>query len=181
MAYSIIEHKHRFSAWAASRASSVNGVRFTVEQGKQLIESIGLDSFVDSPDKLPAREDINKQHRLWREQLIAEASKIGLVFTHGIAAKLINMYLKSALVCGGYDSHAKVAKLHPPIDAVLLKALRQNNIGGLKSRWKEAELARWSKFSSDQYEQVIQSVKEVMGSRALWEIEEFWQGYQCSK
>lgn len=178
LTYTITEHKHRFSAWAASSASSVKGARFTVEQGKQLIESIGLNTLVDDPDKLPVREDINKQHRLWREQLIAEASKIGLTFTHGVAAKLINMYLKSALVCGGYDSHAKVAELHPPIDAVLLKALRRNNIGGLESRWKEAELSRWSKFSSVQYEQVIQSIREVMGSRALWEIEEFWQGYQ---
>ena len=178
MTYTITEHKHRFSAWAASRASSVKGARFTVEQGKQLIESIGLDTLVDDPDKLPAREDINKQHRLWREQLIAEASKTGLAFTHGVAAKLINMYLKSALVCGGYDSHVKVADLHPPIDAVLLKALRRRNIGGLKSRWKEAELAKWSKFSSDQYEQVIQSIREVMGNRALWKIEEYWQGHQ---
>ncbi|MCG0013936.1 hypothetical protein P3656_18570 [Vibrio parahaemolyticus] len=88
------------------------------------------------------------------------------------------MYLKLALVCGGYDSHVKVADLHPPIDAVLLRALRRSNIGGLKSRWKEAELAKWSKFSLDQYEQVIQSIREVMGSRALWEIEEFWQGHQ---
>ncbi|EGQ8059299.1 hypothetical protein ORN63_000891 [Vibrio parahaemolyticus] len=178
MTYTITEHKHRFSAWAASRASSVKETRFTVKQGKQLIESIGLDTLVDNPDKLPARVDIDKQHRLWREQLIAEASKIGLTFTHGVAAKLINMYLKSALVCGGYDSHVKVVDLHPPIDAVLLNALCRSNIGGLKFRWKEAELARWSKFSSDQYEQVIQSIREVMGSRALWEIEEFWKGHQ---
>lgn len=128
MTYTIL--KHRFSAWTASRASSVKEARFTVEQGKQLIESIGLDALVDNPDKLPTREDIDKQHRLWREQLITEASKIGLIFTHGVAAKLINMYLKSALVCGGYDSHVKVVDLHPPIDAVLLNVLRRSNIGG---------------------------------------------------
>lgn len=59
-----------------------------------------------------------------------------LTVAHGVAAKFINMYLKLALFCWGYDSHVKVANLHLPIDAVLLKALRRSNIGGLKSRWK---------------------------------------------
>ncbi len=93
------------------------------------------------------------------------ADQTSQTFTLGVGAKLINMYLKSALVLGGYDSHVKLADLPPPIDAVLLKALRRSNTGGLKSRWKAAELAKWSKFSSDQYEQVIQSIREVMDRR----------------
>ena len=36
--YSIIEHKHRFASWAAGRAANVKGCRFTVEQGKKIIE-----------------------------------------------------------------------------------------------------------------------------------------------
>lgn len=101
MSYAISEHKHRFSIWAACRASSVKGTRFTVEQGKQLVESIGIKMLVDDPDKLPEIEYIDTQHRLWREQLINEAHNIGLPFTHGVAAKLINMYFKSVFVCGG--------------------------------------------------------------------------------
>lgn len=50
MKYTIEEHKHRYAAWAASRASSVTGCRFSVSQGKSLIEKIKIDSFVDAPD-----------------------------------------------------------------------------------------------------------------------------------
>jgi hypothetical protein len=37
MIYSIEEHKHRFAAWAASRAANVNKCRFRVEQGKKIL------------------------------------------------------------------------------------------------------------------------------------------------
>jgi hypothetical protein len=38
MPYSIEEHRHRFAVWAAGRAATVNGCRFKVEQGKEIIE-----------------------------------------------------------------------------------------------------------------------------------------------
>ena len=38
--YKLFEHKHRFSAWAASRAASVIGCRFSVEDGQEILESI---------------------------------------------------------------------------------------------------------------------------------------------
>lgn len=36
--YDILEHRHRFAAWAASRAASVKGCRFSAEQGKAVLE-----------------------------------------------------------------------------------------------------------------------------------------------
>jgi hypothetical protein len=55
-----------------------------------------------------------------------------LNITHGVAVKLINIYLKSLLVCGGYDSHEKVKALHPSIDSILLTELAERDIGGLR-------------------------------------------------
>ena len=46
--YTIEEHKHRFAVWAASRASSVKGCRFSVLQGKMIIENSKLKQFVDA-------------------------------------------------------------------------------------------------------------------------------------
>jgi len=71
-----------------------------------------------------------------------------------------------------------VVSLHPPIDAVLLKSLRMNNIGGYKAEWKKAEKSKWSKFSSEEYDTVIKHTKEVMNEEPLWLIEEHWQGFQ---
>ena len=38
---------------------------------------------------------------------MSQAARRNLTFTHGVAAKLINCYLKSRFVCGGYHAHAR--------------------------------------------------------------------------
>lgn len=42
---------------------------------------------------------------------------------YGRAQKLVNVYLKSKLACGGYHDDERVARLHPPIDRKLLTGL----------------------------------------------------------
>jgi hypothetical protein len=54
LAYDINEHKHRYSAWAASRAASTKTCRFNVLQGKTIIEEVGLHSLVLGPEQLPS-------------------------------------------------------------------------------------------------------------------------------
>ena len=39
MQYTIEEHKHRFAAWAAGRGANVNGCRFSVLKGKNVLEA----------------------------------------------------------------------------------------------------------------------------------------------
>jgi hypothetical protein len=51
--YCIIEHKHRYSAWAASRAASTNTCRFDVNTGKLIIEAVGLKELLADPELLP--------------------------------------------------------------------------------------------------------------------------------
>jgi hypothetical protein len=178
MPYSIEEHRHNFAAWAASRAASVKGCRFKVEIGRSLLETAGMRKLSVKPDCLP--NNIDHEHRAWR-QIIIEKVKAGfsLNITHGVAAKLINVYLKSIFVCGGYHSHEKVKALHPPIDSLILSELLQNNIGELRKRWKHFANIGWSRFSSDEYEDLIENIKQVVQSGSgLWSIEEYWRGYQ---
>lgn len=119
------------------------------------------------------------KHRQWREDALRGAESIGLHgFTHGIAAKLINMYLKGVFVCGGHEAHSKVTALHPPIDGLLLRALSGPNAHEHGALWSGMRQARWSKFSSDEYEKVIGIVRETQAGAALWKIEEHWRGYQ---
>ena len=118
--YSIERHKHRFAAWAASRAASVKGYRFPVEKGRKILEECGFDENFSTPEQLPvSKEVMNQEHRRWREKII-QASKNNELsgFSHGVAAKLINVYLKCRFVCGGYHAHESVGNLHPPIDEV---------------------------------------------------------------
>lgn len=179
MPYTIEEHKHRYAAWAASRAASTKTCRFEVQIGKEILEEVGLNALLSSPEKLPPSARIDAEHRLWREKAISAAEKRGLVgFGHGVAAKLINVYLKGAFVCAGHEKHPNVEALHPPIDSLLLNELYLNNFGGLKGEWSLARKLRWSKFNSFQYEAVINSIRRAMPNTPLWQLELYWRGHQ---
>ena len=179
MPYTIAEHKHRYTAWAASRAASTKTCRFEVLMGKEIIEVIGLHRLISDPNTLPTPAQIDATHREWRSAAITAANGKGLIgFSHGIAAKLINVYLKGAFVCGGHEGHANVAALHPPIDSLLLDELYSLNVGGLREQWLTARKLRWSKFNSVQYEAVINAIRQAMGTAPLWQVEAYWRGYQ---
>lgn len=177
--YTMEEHKHRFSAWAACRAASVIRCRFTVEDGKKIIESSMLRDLAKDIKHLPSPDDFDLFHRKLRKDIIRSAKALNITFTHGVAAKLINMYLKSIYVCGGNHIDIKVKSIHPPIDSVLLNDLYRQDVGGKRLAWRKAREAKWSKFSSSEYEAVILAIQQsVPVGEGLWKIEEFWQGFQ---
>ena len=135
-----------------------------------------MKELICSPNSLPLPQDIDSAHRTWRGKVIKAASTFP--FTHGVAAKLINIYLKAGFVCAGHHEHERVRAIHPPIDSLLLDELSHRNIGGRRNVWDEAIKIRWSKFNSDQYEKVIYNIREAMQGAALWEVEKYWRGYQ---
>ena len=177
--YTIEVHKHRFAAWASSRAASVKGCRFSVEQGRAMLESCGLNSGFSTPDLFPdTPEGIDDQHRRWRQQIIEAGKEYRLTVTHGVAAKLINVYLKCRFVCGGQHDRQRISDLHPPIDDVLQRTLADLNFGGEAKVWRRTRSLRWSKLNSEQYEELIQVIRRSLRGNPLWSIEEHWKGNQ---
>ncbi len=177
--YSIHEHRHRFSAWAAGRAANVKGCRFSVKRAKAILEEANLKQLLVGPDRLPEPLKVDVSHRVWRNAVIVAAERQGLKFKHGVVAKLINVYLKAGFVCGGYHADPRVKALHPPIDGLLLDKLYRKDVGGLRLDWSEARKIRWSNLDSIQYEVLILSIRKALGPDVpLWEIEQHWRGYQ---
>lgn len=176
--YGIERHHHLYAAWAASRGASVKGCWFSVEQGRAILEACGFNAGFCQPDHLPAPADAESKHREWQTTAINSAAAIGLKLTHGVAAKLINLYLKSRFVCGGHHSHERVHHLHPPVDAVLLETLAKRNVGGFARQWRQLARARWSKLDSEEYENVIGLIRKSLDGEPLWKIEEYWKGNQ---
>jgi hypothetical protein len=176
--YGLEAHRHRFAAWAACRAASLVNCRFGVEEGRAILETCGFAATFCRPEQLPVPEAIDDAHRKWRAKVLRAAKSRKLLFTHGVAAKLVNIYLKSRFVCGGHHAHARVQSLHPPIDSVLLSGLAEANVGGYTKEWKQAEKTRWSKFGSDDYEHVIALIRQSLNGAPLWKIEEHWRGNQ---
>jgi hypothetical protein len=176
--YTANEHVHRSAAWAAGRAASVKNCRFSVKQAQDWITKAGLADYLPNRKNPLMTCSMDDLHRAWRFELRQVALAYGVELTHGVAAKLINVYFKAAYVSLFANSEPWVNALHPPIDAVLLDALYQNNVGGFADFWKEAKSIRWSNFDSEQYEKVIEHIKLALGNRPLWQIEAFWRGHQ---
>jgi hypothetical protein len=178
--YTIEVHRHRFAAWAASRAAAASkDCRFKVQRGVEILEACGIDAALASPELLPRPTEIDQVHRQYRKAIIKAALLRGISMSHGVAARLINAYLKIRFVCAGHHEHEQVKCLHPPIDTPLLKGLERQNVGGFADRWREFHEQGWSKFDADTYQSVIDHIrKSLPPGEPLWKIEEYWTGHQ---
>ena len=65
MSYTIEEHKQCLAAWAARRAASVIGCRFTVQLGAAILEDSGIDAAFYLSD-WPADIDVESFYAQWR-------------------------------------------------------------------------------------------------------------------
>lgn len=179
MTYTLEEHRHRFGAWAASRAASVNGCRFSVESGRSLIEEAQINVAALSPNDLPSEQNqFDLKHKEWRDKIIVLGKQQNITISHGVAAKLINVYLKSMLVCAVDNSCQAVPYIHPPIDSLLLDELAEKDSIRFPAVWSKYVRIRWSKLSSDEYQDLIDTIRLFMDGKPLWAIEEYWRGFQ---
>lgn len=117
------------------------------------------------------------------KKIEAEAARVGVTdFSFGRAQKLVNIYLKTVLVCGGHHQHPSVALLHPPLDYELFKGLRsflsknRAAVGKARSAFIAAQKRnpRWTKFSEADYVAHIDVIKLLMVGEPLYQVEEHW-------
>lgn len=185
--YDIHKHRHIFSAWAAGRASSVAlFCRFPVKSAFEIIEHVGLQD-INLADELPSPDKLKISHRKWRQKAkdYAKTMESSLFhsevhaknFTDGIAAKLINIYLKSKFISGPDVRHENIAALHPPVDRLLLNELARKDVKRAKD-WKRYRDKGWSSFSSNDYEEVMGLITDHQNGSPLWQIERYWPGHQ---
>lgn len=184
MNYGIDEHKHRFAVWAAGRAYARRGKGYTVAVAKRLIESAGLDR-ISSPTDLPPPDEVDALiHQ--RIEAVCEAARVtSLECTYGRAQKLVNIYLKSKLVCAGHHDDPSVRALHPPIDRVLIRALvtyshQRRNDASLAEFRAALNAARrfgesWTDFDKPTYDAYVAAFKLLQGSEPLWAVEKHWR------
>ncbi len=172
-ALDIDEHSHRFAAWAAATGASASpACRFTVGQGKAILEAAGFKADLRLPRQLPSPARIDRTHAIWRRLIIKAAARHRLRFSHGVAAKLINLYLKSRFTLAGHEDNPRVAALHPPVDSLLLRAINK----GLP---RDRRLpTNWSKFDSTTYHRVISQLRAISAPAPFWTIETNWQGHR---
>jgi len=179
--YDIVEHVHRLSSWAASLAASQPRHRFKASAGLAIIEKAKLKEFLRNPHSAVDPTSIDSLHREWRMTVIGIATTEApqAQFTHGIAAKLINIYFKVGLITIGNQQIKLVNALHPPIDSMVLEGLADDDRESNPVRAAFWRTRRWTRFDCKEYEEVIQKVREKLGPKTpLWKIEKFFPGHQ---
>jgi hypothetical protein len=180
--YEIVEHVHRFAAWAASTAARASPAhRFSVDEGQRIIVAAGLRELLGDPNQLPEISDMDIEHKKWRGRVKTKANTIApnASFTDGVAAKLINVYLKTGYVTIANRDNPRVGALHPPIDRGLLIKLAETDTDRAEF-WRRMRDRGWSNFDNKQYQKVIDKIREKLVTQhehRLWMIEEHFQGY----
>jgi hypothetical protein len=137
-----------------------------------------LRELLEDPSKLPSPTNVDSNHREWRisiEQRGIEHHQVKI--SHGLAAKLINVYFKIGLVCGGYHNLPSVCALHPPIDSILLENMSEREFGKRTDWHKRA----WSKLGSAEYQLIIDQLRTALKENPMWSSEAYWTPYRRAK
>ena len=196
------EHVFRYAAWAASTAASASKkCRFKVSKGLRLLEEADLSKLAKGFHYLVDVKDFDIWHDEKCEELTKKAKEIlndtksgeKPRFTYGVAAKLLNCYLKTIFVTQFIGSlsaneREKVNAIHPPIDRLLLNSIKTNlkqiyadsEIEEKRKFWRSKDIQSWSLYEARDYKKVIGEIKQIQKKRnqPLWMIEAYWPGHQ---
>jgi hypothetical protein len=176
MSYLYQEHQHNFSAWAAARAAQRTFKGATVPILKKSLEYAQLDVYIQTPSKHHTNElEFDAQHTIWCNQIVKYLNENGVEApTFGLAAKLVNVYLKSSIVLSKYCDSKLASIVHPPIDDLLLKAIVADKSLSLSIR-NQCKGVRWTQFTEGSYQQLIQAFRSHELHRPnFWELERYW-------
>jgi hypothetical protein len=113
MIYSFNQHRHNFAMWTAARAVQRNFT--TIGNIVNAIEKSGLRDFVESYKNI-SKLGFSEFHEGCANELINSLKSHKC--TYGIAAKIIAIYLKTALIM--YTNGQFCENNHPPLDRILI-------------------------------------------------------------
>lgn len=116
--YDFKEHLHRYAVWTAARAVQRGFAK--TETIKEAINSSHLQRFSQRND-IKTFEQFENEHTIVCSNILKSFKEKDIRgASYGRAAKIVNIYLKTAVILptkGGSD-FAKI--IHPPIDRILL-------------------------------------------------------------
>lgn len=166
MAYTFERHLHNYACWTAARAVQRN---FT--NTPNIIRAIEHSDLMQLENlKVNSSEEYDVFHRKCCNQLIDYFKKEYdlKTTTYGRAAKIVAIYLKTAVIVR-YSGEGKLAEVaHPPIDRILLSNLRiKKSFLGIEYK------TNWTELDEIQYFALIAKLR-TLPLEKFWQIEEFW-------
>jgi hypothetical protein len=174
MPYDLFEHRHRFSSWAAARATQRS---FTsVENLRDAIENCGIVGFLRNNSAMSTDEAaFNNQHKIWCRSIVDFLNSRGISkVTYGRAAKLVAVYLKSMIIIGPNANSSLASVAHPPVDRILLKNLSSapEIENPHRARWR---FINWTELDEQSYYYLVSQLRRCLrDGEPFWSLERFW-------
>ena len=162
--YTFNDHIHNYAVWTAARAVQRGFQGATTENISNAIDKAGLRTkFLDSNTEWTDKK-FEKVHEETVKILRLNLNNCSF----GRAAKIIAIYIKTAVLLPnkGDNSLSKVA--FPPIDNILLSNLKNQRIIDKYDKWTTIE-------ESEKFFKIITEIKKHLNGKPFWEIERFWQ------
>jgi|ERR1035437_1672312 hypothetical protein len=167
MAYTFDKHLHNYACWTAAR-----GVQRNFTNTPNIISAIETSTLMQLDSlSINSSEEYDVFHRRCCNQLINYLkTECNIEATYGRAAKIVAIYLKTAVIVrySGEGTLAEVA--HPPIDRILLTNLRKNfkEIVPDKINWTELDEKRKIDCATKHFELVDMDYKQIKGDELRW-------------
>lgn len=165
--YDYPEHRHQYAVWTAARAVQRNFAN--TSSIKSAIESSGLRAFAED-NKAYTTELFDQLHKLWAKQLITSLQRSGVLKSnYGRAAKIIAIYLKTAVIICNSGKCNKSEVIHPPIDSILLTTIAANN-----PEMNILKTTRWTFLDEARYWNLVSMFRQS-SLPFNWRLEEYWK------
>jgi hypothetical protein len=149
---------HRFAAWTASRAiRAEKGIDYPAVF--KIMDSLG---YVKKISHITYFDKYSDKHEGLVVEIKERLKKAGAKSTFGIAAKILAVYLKTAVIIPNIHSPVST-QIYPPIDSQVLKYLTSRGCTKLPKSWKAMTISDYNK--------VILAVIETSEGKPLWEID----------
>jgi hypothetical protein len=171
--YTFEEHIHRYAVWTAARA--VNRDFAKTEVIRKAIEKSGmLKAYLDNP--LTDSQEYESWHGKCATSLVRSFKSVGIECAFGRAAKIIAIYLKTAVILPNRGRGSVCKAIFPPIDSILLKALLSDPEILKKLKREDKELIRdvtWTKLDKSGYTKLKRAISCYASFD--WTLEIYWQ------
>ncbi len=167
--YTIQNHIHNFAIWTAARASQRDFAKTKYIQAA--IASTDLKAFAEG--KLPQIKqamEFDQFHKKTCQAIIDFFKTHNLPHcSYGRAAKIVAIYLKTAVIMPSRGEGNLASIIHPPIDSILLNNLHQ------EPEYKKLRLNErsWTKLEKEEYWDLWEQLKTIQ-KEPYWALERFW-------
>ena len=158
--YNFEDHIHNYAVWTAARAVQRSFVKTQVMQ--EAIESTRLRSIITGLE-IKTIKQFDEFHDDCCQKIIRFFKKFGIDTSYGRAAKIVSVYIKTAVVIrdSGKSQVARIA--HPPVDNKWLRNLEKEK--------KQVFVKKpWTNLDRDTYLKMISDLRNIQGDE-FWKLE----------